>query len=267
MFFFKEPKVKRIARHLQAQLAAYHQDRWAHLLVVAEKTGMRSRELDLQTPIETPSWFRARKDFSWRISIGNTNIARLEFENASKQERHYQELLKQAEAIVTELNQSQPNYVTVIQLVRAIKSQSARVPSIRGGDEIEIKIGNFSGGNLFVDFFSGIGGLVYAPLMGLASVLASSFYYDEKSKYCGSPDFFLDTANYFCDSLCKVISSVLFPLAMLRSKYETDSYNPVKGELMRSLDSIVFLAEQFLKSPDVLSITPAPSKALCIPSR
>lgn len=241
--FFNEPKIKRIARNLQSQLAALHQDRWAHWLVVAANTGIRSPEIDLET-IQTPSWFRAKEDFSWQFLIDEEGNPRYEFQNDAVQTKYYNELLTHATTIVEELDKTNPDYASIINTINVIKGHSTRAPSIVGGLPIEIKIGNFTGGNLLVDLFSGIGGLVYAPVMGLASVLISPFYYADKSQYCGSPDFFLDTAIYFCDSLCKVLSSILFPLAMLRSKYETDSYNPLKGELMRSLDSIVALAER-----------------------
>ena len=255
MFFSNEDKIKRIAKRLQTQLAEYHQDRWANFFNQVAKlaridmnsavNSMTPYRCDPTRILNIPPWFRPKEDFYWPMdfdALGNTSSDfTFACDNAFQQMVHYKTLLDLADNLVKALEVRNPKSSEIIGLVNRIKDSYVNVPSIINGDNILINIGYFTGGNLLVDFMSGIGGLVYAPALMLAGLLLAPSYYWGESLYCGSPLYFLDVVKYFCDSLCKVISSLIFPLAILRSKYETDSYNPCKGELMRSLDAIVAL--------------------------
>ncbi|WED43933.1 hypothetical protein [Legionella cardiaca] len=251
MFFSSPPKINRIANYLQAQLAEFSQDRWAHFLVEAKKYHSEFAILQEQSGVEniqeivnTSSWLQAKENFSWRLDLdtSGTIVPAFAVDNAKKQYHHYTNLLHKAERIVAELNEKSPNYQTIITLAKEIKASLTIVPSIISGDPISIEVGYFSGSNLFVNFFSGIGGLIYAPIAFLAGVLFAIPGYFLDSQYFGTASFLLDTAIYFCESLFNVASSVLFPIGMLYSKYHTDSYNIVKGDLPRCIDNLIALA-------------------------
>lgn len=244
MLFFKEPKIKRIARHLQSQLAElHHARRTAKLIVEARIEAKKGVTSEADEGSKTSSWFRKKEDFSW-ASVSNDGIPKYQLENAIDQTKHYKDLLDKADNIIEELNKTPPDYKRIKALADAIRDKSIRVPCVMGSFDIDIQIGYFTGGHLILDLFIGIVGLIYAPMIGLAGLCLSPFYLAGKSEYCGSPTFFLDTMQYFGDSLLKILCCAIVPLAMLRSKYETDSYNVFKGELRRGIDSIISLANE-----------------------
>lgn len=267
MHFFNEPKITRIARHLHNQFASLHQSRRAEFLSSVKNNDAFLLTLREQDPLRilaseqsnTPALFRSKEYFSWILPMSDDRESpNLKFMNGHLQTVFCEHLTNTSNQILEELNKPAPNYDSITQLIRVIRESSCKVPSVVGGETIHLKVGrvgSYSGMNLIFDLFAGIGGLIYAPIAALAALFLIPFYRNGQSLYCGSPQFFLDTARYFCDSLCKVICAVFFPLAIIRSKLTTDSFNPLKGEIVRCLDSIEALAKHEMEL--------APSMAPC----
>ena len=186
MSFFNEPKIKRIARNLHSNLEGYYQARYAESLANSE----HSENID---SVKVNSWFRKKADFSWRMNLDDPfavdSDPELKLENSVGQTNHYKFLLDSAQYIINELNADMPNYDTIILMANQIKSKSTIVPSSIGIDSIDLKMTYFSGGNLFTNFFSGVGGLLGAPIMGLASLVLIPAYLTNYSEYCGGPNF------------------------------------------------------------------------------
>ncbi|KTD70036.1 hypothetical protein Lste_0640 [Legionella steelei] len=250
--FFTQPKINRIANNLEATLAETCRQRWANYLhnlpsgypSIIYNNHLKDVEVNPRELVDTFAPFRPKEHFSWDIIHSSSDAKfHLSIENARKQYIFYSELVKKAREINALLSQEKPNYDLIIRLASEIKNASTTVPSVINGEPIELNIGWTVGGNLAIDFFSGVFGLVHAPIMALASIFCMPAYALSYSAYCGSPQFFLDTALYFCNSVCQIISSVLFPLNMLYSKYTTDSFNTLtKGDAQRAVEGVIALA-------------------------
>ena len=259
MFFSSEPKINRIAKHLHLELQSYYQTSRAYNLTVISETydayghtfiSDKARDLknaSIMEKINTPSWCREKEDFSWWISpswareYDPRHNPELVTRTAEDMYTYFKDLLNTADAIVSELNAASPNYKNIIDLAKLIKNKTtAELDTQTEKNVFKLIATSYPDGNLQLDFLKGIFGLIYATALCLTSLLFIPFYLDGSSKYCGGPTFFLDTAQYFCDSLCNIIT----PIAMLRSKYETDSYDVRKGKLLRSLDGLISLAEE-----------------------
>ncbi|KTD21943.1 Uncharacterised protein [Legionella lansingensis] len=256
--FFKQPKIKRITMHLESVLEELCRERWTHYLnVVPSADSIRynhhlATDIDKEKLFATPGIWRSKEHFSWRMDEPFSNGHPIWVEiNAAGQYWYYSGLLKQARFIVAELNNPSPDYQKIIKAAKDIKGRTLTVPSVISADPITIGVGFIMGGNLLVNFFRGLVGLVHAPMMLLVGAFCSITYWCSFSEYCGSPAFFFDTLQYFCDSLWQVLSSVVFPLAMLYSKYMTDSYNVfTKGDVQRVVDGITSLAEVYLEDKE-----------------
>jgi hypothetical protein len=250
--FFKRPKINRIASYLESTLAEVCRERWTNYLGVVPsnysiiyKNHLKDAGINSSELIDTFSLFRPKDHFSWSL-VPSSFDAELNFliANAEKQYIFYSELVKKAREINAQLSLEKPNYKVILQLANEIKTASTKVPSVVGGEQITLNIDWSVGGNLVIDFFSGVVGLIHAPIMALVGILcipANAFSYSE---YCGSPQFFWDTALYFSTSVCQIISSVLYPLSMLYSKYTTDSFNIfTKGDAERAVEGLIALAK------------------------
>lgn len=264
--FFNKPRINRIAQHLEITIAEICRNRWAYLLSLEAPVENLiydkhcGDDIDLYKIVETPALFRAKEHFSWDYPYHDPreNMAYLR-DNSRLQYLYYSNLLRYAKQINSELSAKEPNYETIIKIAHQLKNQETKVPSVYTAEIINIKVGGILKGNLFLDFFEGIIGIFYAPYMSLIGVISARPYCLGYSQYCGSPQFFLDTALYFCESVLKVVRSVIFPLGMLYSVYTTDSFNPfTKGDVERSLEGIIALAEQLKSTSQDLSLAVVP---------
>ncbi|KTD07909.1 hypothetical protein [Legionella jamestowniensis] len=261
--FFASPKINRISKHLETTLAEICQDRWAYYLTVVGSAATIQYRDHLQTPVDkeaifnTYAIFREKEHFSWRIPVDDMNeIYYYKVRNAQKQYEFYSGLLRKARLINNELQKKDPDCKLVINTAREIERSKMTVPSVFGGDPIELNVGMSLGGNIFIDFFAGFGGLIYAPIMGFVGLLCITPYCLGYSGYCGSPTFFLDTASYLCSSAFQAMRSIVFPAAMMYSAYTTNSYNPfTKGEVKRSVEGIISLVEDLQKQSELCELT------------
>jgi hypothetical protein len=252
IMFFTLPNIQRISMHLESTLAEICTNRWARYLTLVpdsnfEQPSHLEAEIDNNKIFNTLALFRGKEHFSWLLPELDHVDPFYSLENARLQYQYYGRLLQKARNIKQELQKPLPNYQDIINMAKYIQDHTERVPGIIGGGSIELYVGLDMGGNLFIDFFAGFGGIVYAPVMALVGVVCAIPYCLSYSEYCGSPTFFLDTALYFCDSVFQCTRSVIFPLGMLYSAYMTDSYNPfTKGDVQRSLEGIISLASKEL---------------------
>lgn len=241
--------------HLESTLAEICRERWSKYLTVVPKDcvihyngHLGNQKINLEKLINDFGSFRPKEHFSWDFApLPYDAKPMYVLANAKKQYHFYSELLKEARIITAELNKPNPNYQSIIDRATRIKNSSTTVPSIIDGARITLNVGWSLGGNLVIDFITGLFGLIHAPIMALVGVLYAIPYCLSFSQYCGSPEFFLDTAVYFCNSAFQVLSSIFYPLGMLYSKYTTDSYDIVtKGKVERAVEGIISLAKEKL---------------------
>lgn len=100
----------------------------------------------------------------------------------------------------------------------------------------------FAGGNIVLDLFGGVIETVGALLALTAGLIWMVPALLTGSPYFATPTFILDTMIWLVSSVTRVIAAVVFPVAMLYSKYTTDSYNVFKGKTRRMFDSLKALA-------------------------
>ncbi|MCW8409384.1 hypothetical protein OQJ13_10400 [Legionella sp. PATHC035] len=251
--FFSQPKINRITLHLESTLNETCRKKWAYCLGKATSAALIPKPTHLKEMVDpnkifnTWTFFRGKEHFSWDlIALTDADeVPALRAINAMMQYEFYKDLYQGVQEINKKLSQSQPDYQSIIDDAKKIKRRITVVTSVRSAHEtIKIEADSWKQGNLFFDFCKGLVGIVHAPLMLLVGTLCAIPYYLSHSEYCGGPEFFLDTAAYFCESVRQVLFSVLFPLAMLYSAYTTNSFNPfTQGEISRSLDGIISLAQ------------------------
>ncbi|KTD36728.1 hypothetical protein Lnau_1712 [Legionella nautarum] len=267
--FFTQPKIKRIGLHLESTLAEICRSSWSFYLTTVSSTeniqyaDHLGEEIDLEKIFATPSLYRGKEHFPWVIVPDDGVDREYARTNASMQYQFYSQLLKDAQAINSELNKESPNYQEIIKCAKRIKQSSVTIPSIDSDDTITVNVDSTFGGNLFTDFFIGALSSVHAIAMLIVGLGCMAPYWLSYSEYCGGPEFFLDTGIYLCESLRKVTCSIIFPLGMLYSAYTTNSYNPfTKGEVQRSLEGIIKLANDELKTGFTESGAEPPSRPL-----
>ncbi|KTC93762.1 MULTISPECIES: hypothetical protein [Legionella] len=255
--FFTQPKIKRIGLHLESTLTEICRASWSYYLTkvssaeAIEYADHLEEEIDLEKVFATPELYRGKEHFPWVIFPQDGANRVYERTNASMQYQFHCQLLKDAKTINKELNSKPTNYQSIIELAKRIKDNSVKIPSIDSGETITFSVDSTFGGNLFTDFFIGAASSIHAIAMLIVGLGCMAPYWLSYSEYCGGPEFFLDTVVYLCESLRKLAFAVIFPLGMLYSAYTTDSYNPfTKGEVQRSLDGIIAIAEE-LKTGEI----------------
>ncbi|KTD17014.1 hypothetical protein [Legionella jordanis] len=252
IMFFEQPQINRVAHHLEATLAELCQGSWTYYLRKSQSASQihyqnhLEKEIDLEKIFNTPEIFRAREHFSLEPSFDD-EVPAFALLNGSGRYVYYSALLEEARKIRDELRKQDPDYNSIINCARAIKESCADITDVTGG-KIHMQVDRMMGGNLVVDLFMGVIGLVCTPVKMLAGLVCAIPYCLSFSEYCGGPQFFLDTALELLDSVGKILFSLAFPLAMLKSAYNTGSFNPLtKGEVQRSIDTIIRLADCEIK--------------------
>lgn len=158
--FFSQPKIKRIALHLESTLSEICRSSWAFYLTTVpsaesiEYADHLDENLDLDKIFETPSLYRGKEHFPWIIVPDDGLNREYERINACMQYQFYSQLLKDAQAINKELDEVSPDYKSIIRLAKHINRSTVDIPSINSDETISFSVDATFGGNLFTDFLS-----------------------------------------------------------------------------------------------------------------
>ncbi|MDX2345368.1 MAG: hypothetical protein QNK11_00640 [Legionella sp.] len=113
--------------------------------------------------------------------------------------------------------------------------------------------------NIFIDLFLALSGVFAAPfafLIGLAWMIPA---YCLDLPYLGKPQFLIDSAQWFVDSLLNAIECIVFPIAMVNAYNRSGSMDLFKSESTRILET---LFERFQNAPDLQDETPVVPKPI-----
>jgi len=200
------------------------------------------RTLEVGFCLNTPPHLQPKPYFSWDCLItpffesGPVDVER-EIQNHCTQVGYYRHLRELADNL-KETNDPKK----VVSLVLQLRNHKAVAPSVlaegTAPSPITLSIDNET---VIHDFFFGIVGVLSgcgALALGLLFAVPSMCM----GSYLGSLQFLLDATAYILTSLAKAVAAAAFPLAMLHSKYTTNSFNIFKSKNARILDSIQELA-------------------------
>jgi len=79
-------------------------------------------------------------------------------------------------------------------------------------------------------------------------IATSPFYF--LALLASQPEYSYVAIQLLLEETARLISTIIFPIAILYSKYKTDSYNVFKGDLSRMLDSTIALTEIEMNKQD-----------------
>ena len=101
----------------------------------------------------------------------------------------------------------------------------------------------YAGGNIVFDLLGGSLEIIGASLALAVGLLWMVPAWMSGSQYFATPSFILDTLVWLTCSISRVFAAIVFPVAMLYSKYTTDSFNVFKGKNRRMVDSLTALID------------------------
>lgn len=159
---------------------------------------------------------------------------------------YYYLLLKPMKEIHQELMTASPDYALISRKVLQIKNAQSNVTSKNDGKSTTLKIDYFSGGNILTNFVGGIINSLLNSIKLLAGIVCFLPYCFTQSEWVcyGNPAFLLEFATQIMNATARVIGAVIFPLGLLYSKETTGSWNVIKGELSRTVDSLIVLTQK-----------------------
>jgi len=157
--------------------------------------------------------------------------------------RHYVHLLSLARKLKQYCANDAIDYSYIRQLACEIKAYKTETVSVTN-EPMDFQLSWFGPfqNNLVIDFFAGCWGIIANALIALWQIVWLCIEFFKPSDPPQLSDLvteLVQTAKDWCESLYKVIRSVIFPVSMLDSFYHTGSLNVIKGDLARTVDSII----------------------------
>ncbi len=272
-FFNVKPadKITSIAKHLETQLQIRCNQKWSLLFdrlqtnnALFNQNNLKCEELDqfLGSVLSHPN--RSEKNFIFPLpnnfvtafiqdnviildKKGVVTNSKFSYFNIVKQLEHDRILLSMAKEITSQLNASKPDYSYINILADKIRNKETIIPSPDYGVDNSFKMSYVSGSGIFFDLFIEPYWVLFYTITMLVSLVATpsvshygfgTFIYENKSS------FRTDLLSELTESICRFIRAVIFPLAIIYSKINTDSINVFKGELARATDSLIELTDQ-----------------------
>lgn len=209
----------------------------------------------LDSIINSSSWSRSKEHFSWSFDgllDYDSNFIQKYLNLCRNRQMYFWSLFidSKINELVSNIELQEPNYVTIAQTIREIKEfKTCWVYDDLSSVMMSVEDLKIYRSNLITTLFSSIAGLLAAPVWTLVGIFAFPLYCASKTEYLGSPTFLLDSMKYFFTSLINLLTTVIFPIALYLSKEETGSYNVLKGDMLRRLNSIEELANELGNMP------------------
>jgi hypothetical protein len=229
-------KLKQAAEDHQVP-AHYYQAFLGSLIEILDLKDPAGRPLAEQI-LHTQPISHSKEYFSWNSFnfLENPENLRERIANSKKQVDFY----CRAKYLARDLQKAQVMEAD-LNLARELRTMKESVPSVGARGDVTVAIDNQE--NIFGDLCMGlVGGLAACGALALGILWALPALCT--GTYFGSVRFLLDATAYLLTSLAKLVASAVFPLALVYSKYTTNSFNIFKSKNARILDSIVALHEE-----------------------
>lgn len=206
-----------------------------------ELVEQKNRNLDQEKAkvLLSLSWFsRSKENFSWSPLVdgivGHSSRSEVIL-NATPNLDRNNRIAALVMNIENAFNNEAPNFLE-------IKTNLAELKTILVFEERN---------NIFIELFLALAGIVAAPIALIIGLIWLVPAYFLSLPYMGKPQFFLDTLQWFGDSLINVVSCLLFPIAMIQAYNTSGSMNVLKGECTRIVETLLSRVES---ESSVLSI-------------
>ncbi len=153
----------------------------------------------------------------------------------------YREQRTCCQIICTELAKKSPDFAEVLRQANRMKHMTKTLPSTANGSNQRLQLDYFTGGNILSNLIWGLFTTFINSIKLMVSILCIiPYYFTQAELFClGSASELLSTVNEITNSLGRLIGSLIFPIGIMYSQYKTGSCNVFKGEVLRSIDSII----------------------------